>query len=67
MWCKHLEKGRTNEEAWMACAAFPSGIPESITSSENGHWVSEPGDSGVVFEPVGEDQWYRAKENPGGL
>ncbi len=46
--CRHLRDGR---DPAMACAAFPSGIPDAILTNRHDHRQPFEGDGGVRFEP----------------
>ena len=46
--CKHSLNGR-------ACAAFPLEIPLVIWSGDHDHRNEYPGDNGIRFEPIAED------------
>jgi hypothetical protein len=44
--CKHFI-----ETPHLACAAYPSGIPDAILTDEHDHIRPYPGDHGIRFEP----------------
>ena len=47
--CRHYNGDAT-------CAAFPDRIPREILSNQHDHRQPYPGDGGIRFEPVSEDQ-----------
>ena len=47
--CRHLQMNRIGKSAW-TCAAFPTGIPDSILTMKNDHRKPYPGDHGIRFE-----------------
>ena len=38
------------------CAAYPGGIPEKIRTAEHDHRDPYPGDNGIRFEPIDDEQ-----------
>lgn len=51
--CKHFRTGsRTNP----TCDAFPDGIPEEILFGRNDHRKPFPGDHGIQYEPLDDDE-----------
>lgn len=48
--CRHKEAGPD-----LKCGAFPGGIPTEILLSNADHRLPFPGDHGVRFEPVTEE------------
>ena len=53
--CNHLLKIRDSSKPFDVCEAFPNGIPREIWKGENNHHSPYPGDNGIVFEPIKED------------
>lgn len=56
--CKHyqgvIQPDGTEATEVDACAAFPDGIPDEITTGKNMHLKPYPGDHGVQYEKEGE-------------
>jgi hypothetical protein len=46
--CKHLDMSKE----YLACDAFPDGIPEKILTGDIDHREPYKGDNGIRFEPV---------------
>lgn len=44
----------TADDQWIACGAFPDGIPDEIADGEHDHTKPFPGDNGILFEPLPE-------------
>jgi hypothetical protein len=44
-----------NKREWVACKAFPDGIPFAILSGEITHFTPIDGDHGTQFKPIEED------------
>lgn len=40
----------------LKCAAFPNGIPQSIITGRRDHSKPYPGDNGIRFQPVPEEE-----------
>jgi hypothetical protein len=51
--CTHFD--RTNKNG-LTCAAFPMGIPVMIVTSVDDHRKPYPGDNGILFDPIEDDQ-----------
>jgi hypothetical protein len=58
--CVHYRGARFDEKrtpemtmlmAWLACRAFPRGIPDKISAGEHDHRLPFKGDRGVRYEP----------------
>lgn len=49
VFCKHLTRQRE-------CAAFAGDVPLEIWNGDNDHRKPYPGDNGIQFEPVGEEE-----------
>jgi hypothetical protein len=47
--CKHHISG-------IVCAAYPDGIPWPIQSGDVSHLTPLPGDNGIRFEPIDEQE-----------
>ena len=48
-YCRHLKGGAV-------CAAYPAGIPEKILNNEHDHRKPYPGDNGIQFEALDDNQ-----------
>ena len=46
-------KNRTGD---MECKAFPEGIPFPILAADSDHKTAYPGDHGIQFEPIEEEE-----------
>ena len=65
--CLHCKHAR----AYNKCAAFPDGAPKAILENDHDHRLPFPGDNGIRFEPLFEDEpvkeeWFtpfRKQEN----
>ena|SRR5215216_750819 len=49
--CRHR-----NLETRETCSAFPDGIPDAIWNGDHDHTTPFPGDRGIRFEPMTEDE-----------
>jgi len=57
--CRHVDWEARNKTGHLfRCAAF-SQIPEEILRGENSHRTPYPGDNGIVFERVDDDELNR--------
>lgn len=57
--CRHVDwEARDKFGRVFRCVAF-SQIPQEIISGENGHRTPYPGDNGIVFERVDDDELNR--------
>lgn len=52
--CRHM-----NIVGHRICAAFPDGIPMQIWDGDNNHREPYPGDNGIRFEPIEQDEGQR--------
>jgi hypothetical protein len=51
--CNHVrpyDKGKRKKK--LACSAFPEGVPTDIALNIHDHSKSYPGDNGILFDPV---------------
>ena len=51
--CKHLD---TEISEKVRCAAFPDSVPMEIIMSQHDHTKPYPGDNGIRFEPIEDEQ-----------
>lgn len=56
MCCKHLDR-EGKYDVWLACAAYPRGIPDDIAEGHDGHTTTRGDDNGITFEASGVDTW----------
>ncbi len=53
--CKHLHDVKPNKDA-RSCDAFPDIIPWCIVTGDCDHRESYPGDNGIRFEPIDQNE-----------
>lgn len=56
--CIHFQGvvGDMETEQRVICAAFPDGIPSEISYGDNKHTTPYPGDNGIQFEELNNEQ-----------
>lgn len=50
--CANLDR---RHPEWVSCKAFPRGIPTAILDGRHDHREPYPGDHGIRFEPIDEE------------